>query len=114
MFKNLIISTLALIMLLGVSGQVFAGEEGDARKGKFTYRKIYKSCQEKGMTDTSKPPISPDAKTQAQWKRVFDKKQFDIFGCAEEWAKLDEQQLLNIYTYLYDHAADSPSPAKCK
>jgi hypothetical protein len=66
------------------------------------------------MMESPKPLISPDVKTQAQWKRIFDKKKFKEFGCEEEWAKLDEKQLTNIFTYLHAHAADSPSPAKCK
>ncbi|RJP75691.1 MAG: cytochrome c family protein [Desulfobacteraceae bacterium] len=114
MLKNIFISILAFGMLLGISGQALAEEQGNERKGKFTYQKLYKSCHEKGVISSSKPPISPDAKTQAQWKRVFDKKNFTEFGCEQEWATLDEQQLLNIHAYLHAHAADSPSPAKCK
>jgi len=29
-------------------------------------------------------------------------------------AMSDKKQLTNIFTYLHAHAADSPSPAKCK
>lgn len=114
MYKTMIVTIMSIALLFGAASQTVAAEEGNSRKGKYTYRKIYKSCFEKGMTDSARPPISPDAKTQAQWKRVFDKKKFEDFGCAEQWAALDENQLLNIYTYLHDHAADSPSPAKCK
>ena len=56
----------------------------------------------------------PDTKTQAQWTRVFEKKDFDQFGCQEEWSALSEGDLSDIYAYLHDHAADSPTPAKCK
>ena len=27
---------------------------------------------------------------------------------------VEDAELLNIYTYLYEYAADSPTPAKCK
>jgi hypothetical protein len=64
--------------------------------------------------ESKKPPISPDTKTQAQWTRAFEKKDFDQFGCQEEWSKLGGKELADIYTYLHDHAADSPTPAKCK
>jgi hypothetical protein len=62
----------------------------------------------------AKPPISPDAKTQAQWTRTFEKKDFADFGCQPEWEALSEKDITDIYTYLHDHAADSPTPAKCK
>ena len=29
------------------------------------------------------------------------------------WESLSEQDLLDMFTYLHDHAYDSPSPAKC-
>ena len=114
MIKKLFFLTIGVIMAFSFASASFASDEGDDRKGKYTYRKVYKACNKRSEVDSSKPPISPDSKTQAQWKRVFDKKKFKIFGCAEEWNKLSEQDLLNIYTYLHAHAADSPSPAKCK
>jgi len=114
MFKKLFVTFLGVVMIMGFTSQVMAGDKGNKRKGKYTYRKIYKSCFEKGIVESSKPPLGPDTKTQAQWKRVFDKKKFDMFGCKEEWQKLSEKDLINIYTYLHGHAADSPSPAKCK
>ena len=52
--------------------------------------------------------------TQAQWTRLFEKKDFEDFGCKPEWEALSEKDLTDIYTYLHDHAADSPTPAKCK
>lgn len=115
MRKRISLTLLGFILFLVFSGTAISEEnKGDERKGKFTYQKIYKACHEKGMMESPKPPISPDAKTQAQWERVFEKKKFKEFGCEEEWAKLDDNQLLNIFTYLHAHAADSPSPAKCK
>jgi hypothetical protein len=112
--KKIILTAIFAIAAFGFVAPVFAADKGNSRKGKYTYRKVYKACNERGEVDSPKPPISPDAKTQAQWKRVFDKKKFDAFACKDEWSALSEQELLNIYTYLYDHAADSPTPAKCK
>lgn len=103
-----------MMMMVAFTFSFAVAEDGNARKGKYTYRKIYKACHERGAVESAKPSISPDSKTQAQWKRIFDKKKFEDFGCAEEWAKLSEKDLLNVFTYLHDHAADSPSPAKCK
>lgn len=114
MFKKAVIATIALIFLITSVGSTIAQEKGNGRKGKYTYRKIYKTCMERGEVESAKPPISPDAKTQAQWTRLFEKKDFEDFGCKAEWDKLDEKDLMDIYAYLHDHAADSPSPAKCK
>lgn len=114
MFKRLILALTAIVFLLTTAGIGFAGEKGNARKGKYTYRKVYKSCNKRGEIDAPRPLLSPDSKTQAQWKRTFDKKDFDQFKCSEEWSKLSEEDLNDIYSYLHDHAADSPSPAKCK
>ena len=114
MIKNSFISLMAVMFILSTTSLCFAADKGNSRKGKYTYRKVYEKCHAKGMVDTAKPPISPDEKTQAQWKRLFDKKDFAEFGCKEEWDKLSEDDLLNIFTYLHGHAADSPTPAKCK
>ena len=112
MSKKIIISVLTVFFVFSSLSMAFA--EGNSRKGKYTYRNIYKSCQEKGLTDSAKPLINPDAKTKAQWKRVFDGKDFADFGCPDEWAKLTEEELLDIFAYLDSGAADSDTPAKCK
>ncbi|MBU3947568.1 MAG: cytochrome c family protein [Proteobacteria bacterium] len=114
MLKRLIITLMAMCFVFATIGIGFAGEDGNARKGKYTYRNVYKSCNKRGEVDSPRPPLGPDSKTQAQWKRTFDKKEFDQFKCGEEWSKLSEKDLNDIYTYLHEHAADSPSPAKCK
>ena len=114
MLKKLLLALTAIIFVFTASGIGFAAEKGNARKGKYTYRNVYKSCNKRGEVDSPKPLLSPDAKTQAQWKRTFDKKDFDQFKCSEEWSKLSDKDLNDVYTYLHDHAADSPTPAKCK
>lgn len=114
MFKKVLFIVTALIFLFSAVGVTFALEKGNKRKGKYTYRKVYKACMERGEVDSPKPPISPDAKTQAQWTRTFEKKDFEDFACQPEWDALSETDLADIYTYLHDHAADSPTPAKCK
>ena len=114
MGRKVILTLMSVIFVFTFVGMGMAVEKGNKRKGKYTYRKVYKACNERGEVDSAKPHISPDTKTQAQWKRVFDKKEFDEFGCKQEWDKLSEKDLLDIFTYLHDHAADSPTPAKCK
>lgn len=112
--KKLILAAIAMIFLVTSTGLVFAGDKGNKRKGKYTYRKVYKACMARGEVDSPKPIVNPDAKTQAQWTRTFEKKDFEIFKCKPEWDALGEKDLLDIYTYLYSFAADSPTPAKCK
>ena len=114
MFKKGLFVITALIFLFSTVGVTLAMEKGNKRKGKYTYRKVYKACMERGEVDSPKPPVSPDAKTQAQWTRTFEKKDFEAFGCKQEWDALSNTDQVDIYTYLHDHAADSPTPAKCK
>jgi hypothetical protein len=108
--------TIAITLLLVVSfiGTAMALEEGNKRKGKYTYRKVYKACFDRGEVSEAKPPLSPDTKTMAQWKRVFEAGDLGEFGCQEEWSVLSQEEINDIYSYLYNHAADSPTPAKCK
>jgi len=114
MFKKFIIAAMAITFVFGSIGMTFAGNKGNKRKGKYTYRKVYKACNERGAIDYTKPHLSPDGKSQAEWTQVFKEKDFNQFKCKEEWEKLSEKDLLDIYTYLHAHASDSPTPAKCK
>ena len=114
MLKKLVLTLTAMMFVFTTAGIGLAGGKGNARKGKYTYRNVYKSCNKRGEIDSPKPLLSPDTKTQAQWKRTFEKKDFAQFKCSEEWSKLSDDDLNDIFAYLHDHAADSPSPAKCK
>ena len=114
MGKRVFSIMLAGVFLFTAAGVSFGLEAGNKRKGKYTYRKVYKACQKRGGVEAAKPILNPDAKTQAQWTKIFEKKDFTDFKCQEEWNKLSEENLMDIYAYLHDHAADSPTPAKCK
>ncbi len=114
MTKKILLILIALFFAFASADTILAAEKGNSRKGKYTYRKVFKDCNARGAIESKKPLLDPSTKTQAQWKRIFDKKKFEIFQCKEEWEKLSEQDLLDIYTYLHSHAADSPTPAKCK
>jgi hypothetical protein len=106
---------LSILLIVSTAGIGMANEpDGNDRKGKYTYKKVYKACAQRGEVDSSVPPLSPDSKTMAQWKRLFEKKDFEEFLCKQEWSQLSEDDIADIYAYLYKHAADSPSPAKCK
>lgn len=114
MIRKLIVSATALFFVFSVVGVSIALEKGNKRKGKYTYRKVYKACFERGAVESKVPPISPADKSQAEWEALFIKKDYSQFGCQEEWSKLNDTQVTDIYTYLYEHASDSPTPAKCK
>ncbi len=113
--KKAIIAVLSVTFLLGSVAAVLAEEPtGNKRKGKYIYRKVYKACHERGEVETPKPVMNPDAKTQAEWETVFESKAFDAFKCQAEWEGLSDEDLMDIYSYLHAHAADSPTPAKCQ
>jgi hypothetical protein len=115
MNKKLISIILTIMFVLsGVTLALAEGPDGNKRKGKYTYRNIYKACAARGAVESKTPFLSPSDKTMAQWKRVFDKKQYNIFKCDDEIANLSEADVLDVYSYLYNFAADSPTPAKCK
>ena len=106
---------LAFVLSSGVVASSASGEPaGNETKGKYAYRNVYKDCEKRGEISSSKPPLNPDAKTQAQWERVFKDKEFKQFGCSTEWSALSAETLGDIEAYLWKHAVDSPSPAKCK
>ncbi|MCG8640161.1 MAG: cytochrome c family protein [Desulfobacterales bacterium] len=83
------------------------GPGGNKRKGKYTYRKVYKACP-----DT--PVVSPADKKKAEWADIFENRKFDEFGCVDQWTAMADKDILDIYTYFYSFAADSPSPATCR
>jgi len=114
MLKKIIMAMVAIVFLFSSVSISLAEEGGNQRKGKYIYRKVYQSCNERGEITSPSPFLNPDAKTQAQWKKVFEKKDFTEFKCKKEWDALSAKELLDIFTYLHDHAADSPTPAKCK
>ncbi len=114
MIKRLVIGVVALMLGLVFIGPATASEKGNPRKGKYTYRKVYSTCMARGAVESPKPTVNPDAKTRAQWDKVFANKDFAQFGCDQEWAALTAEDLNDIYSYLWEFAADSPTPAKCK
>jgi hypothetical protein len=116
MFKKFIITALTLIFVAAPFCAALAdgGPEGNKRKGKYTYRKVYKACAEAGGVESATPTVSPADKKMAEWKEIFENRQFSEFGCLAQWEALADNDILDIYTYFYKHAADSPTPAKCQ
>ncbi len=116
MLKKLIIYFMVLMFSITGLNTVFAaqGPDGNKRKGKYTYRKVYKACSEAGEVESSVPKISPADKKMNEWKTIFENRQFNEFGCLKYWEKLSDKDILDIYSYFYNYAADSPTPATCK
>ncbi|MEF2229840.1 MAG: cytochrome c [Pseudodesulfovibrio sp.] len=102
--KLTLITASALIAVFTVS-MAFAMGGGNARKGKFLYRKNCRSCHGATASD-----LSPASKTQAEWTATFADKA--KIKCSGDWT-ISEQELNDIFSYLHDYAKDSPSPAKC-
>ncbi len=114
MTKKVILTIMAFVFVFSTVGIGFAVDKGNKRKGKYTYRKVYKACFERGEVESKTPPISPADKTQAEWISLFESKDYSPFGCQDEWAQLSDKAVSDIYTYMHEHAADSSTPATCK
>jgi hypothetical protein len=114
MIKKTLLVLTTLVFVFSSVGLSLALEKGNKRKGKYSYRKVYKACFERGGVDSKTPPISPADKTMAEWTRIFETKDLKEFGCEEEWSQVSEETMADIYAYMHDHGSDSPTPAKCK
>jgi len=119
MFKKSIITFIVFMFTLVSISMAFAssaegGPDGNDRKGKYTYRKVCKACFKAGDVATATPQVSPADHTMAEWKAIFENRNFKEFGCEDHWAKLDDDDILDIYSYFWGHASDSPTPAKCQ
>lgn len=99
-----------LIFIFGISAALAGSSfspDGNDRKGKYLYRKNCRTCHDGSKAKA----LSPNSKTQAQWGRMFER--YERLECTEEWSKLSQDDLQDIYTYLHNHAYDSPQPATC-
>lgn len=99
-------TTIFTVLILALAAVSLAFAEGNARKGKYLYRQKCRTCHGASASD-----LSPNSKTQAEWKKVFAK--WEGVKCAKEWKGLSAEERGDIFAYLHDYAKDSPSPAKC-
>ncbi|WP_432738281.1 c-type cytochrome [Maridesulfovibrio sp. FT414] len=97
---------ICVLMILSMASMATAMGGGNARKGKFLYRKHCRSCHGQTASD-----LSPSTKTQAEWTATFS--DTSKIKCSPDWGGVSEGDLNDIFTYLHDYAKDSPSPAKC-
>lgn len=113
MKKQTLMGIAVAVVLAGYVGISVAAEAGNARKGRFLFRQECRPCHMENAVG-AKPAhyLGPDAKTQAEWKEVFDA--WQDLPCVEHWGeKLSDQDRLDIFQYVHDGAKDSPTPAKC-
>lgn len=110
--KNRILLTLLTVFIsMILSSSAIAAKKGNARKGKYLFRKNCRMCH---VEDGSAQALSPISKTQAQWVAVFKEEGISKLECKDEWGKRKSKDLKDIFVYMHDHAYDSPSPLKCK
>ena len=83
--------------------------KGSETKGRSYFRTFCKECHTKGAKGGE---ITPMSKTQAQWRTYFTKAKHS--GGTEPLTKvMTDTQLLDVQTYLINHAGDSPQPETC-
>src|SRR5579859_453766 len=101
----------ALIVAVLLSTVAIAGSQpkGNDGKGRYYFRQTCKECHTKGAKGGE---ITPLSKTQAQWRTYFTKGKHS--GASEVLNKvMPDAQLIDVQTYLVNHAADSPQPETC-
>ena len=95
----------ALLSTVAIAG----APKGSETKGRNYFRGSCKECHVKGAKGGE---VTPMSKTQAQWRAYFTKGKHS--GGSEPLTKvMTEAQLLDVQTYLINHAADSPQPETC-
>jgi cytochrome c5 len=99
---------LALSVVAFLATSALAVEGGNPKKGKYLYKKNCKICHVEGKAGGELTPLS---KTQAQWDRFFQENKHQVKP--EVMKDLSQKDILDIWQFLYDHAADSPQPQTC-
>ena len=103
-----LIHLVALAALL--AAPLAAETKGSDVKGKYFYKKNCKSCHvEKGSASV----LTPLSKPQAGWRKFFEAGKHGKNGEPLEPKYGTTQQMIDIRTFLINHAADSPQPETC-
>ena len=105
-------TTLAALFLatLALSTVVLAEEKkGSDKQGKFLFRSKCKECH---WPEEEGGDVTPMTYTQSQWKSFFErnkhKRKKDV------WTEMfTPAELVDIKTYLINHASDSEQPETC-
>ena len=99
---------LAALMLLGAGTAQAAEGKGSDTKGKFFFKKSCKACHVDGGSAKALTPLS---KTQAQWRKFFEAGKHKGEALSPKLGT--PEQMLDIKTFLINHASDSPQPETC-
>ena len=108
MSRSIWMKVLAGILGLGVM-VAFSAAGGSETKGKYYFKKSCKTCHVKGKEGGE---VTPLTKTQAQWKDYFAKGKHNK-GKEDLSKLLTAEQLLDVQTFVVNHASDSPQPETC-
>jgi hypothetical protein len=90
---------------LTVALSLFA--QGSDTKGKFYFKQNCKTCHVEGKGKV----LTPLTKTQAQWKKFFEAGKHKGEPISPKHGT--PAQILDIRTFLVNHASDSPQPETC-
>ena len=101
-----IITGIVVALFLTTAFSMAFADGGNARKGKYLFRKHCRSCHGASAGD-----LSPSSKLQKEWRAL--KADTSSIPCKADWEGLSDSDLNDIFTYMIDFAKDSPSPAKC-
>ena len=103
--------TLAILTVAALlAAPLVAETKGSDAKGKFYYKKDCKSCHVAGGGASVLTPLS---KTTGQWKKFFESGGHGKAGGTLSPKYCTPEQLLDIKTFLINHASDSPQPETC-
>ena len=96
----------SLLFSMPVTGEEKKGSE---KKGKFIFRSKCKECH---WPEEEGGDVTPITFTQKQWENFFDKykhkRKKDIWH-----EQFTAEELLDVKTYLIEHASDSEQPETC-
>jgi len=101
---------LPALALLAATLPLLAQAKGSDTKGKYYFKKSCKACHVKGGEAMELTPLS---KTQAQWKKFFEAAKHGKAGVPITPKFGTPEQILDIKTFLVNHASDSPQPETC-
>jgi mono/diheme cytochrome c family protein len=106
-FRVAVSAFAAFVVAVGLHAATTNPTKGNDAKGRYYFRQTCKDCHSKGGKGGE---VTPLTKTQAQWRTYFMKGKH----AGEPLSKVvSDPQLLDVQTYLVNHAADSLQPETC-
>jgi hypothetical protein len=109
-------SLVLLVVSVGLAPvEISAGSRANPKRGKVFYKTNCRTCHDGQTADVKE--LSPISKTMEQWAREF-APSGEVATCVTRvkdklTTELTERDLLDIQSYLIQHAADSDQPASC-